>query len=299
MATAADQPKMMDGKPVRTLLLMGLILACVTSLTKADKLALKDHPVLRGGLVYIEEDQEEPLYINRELYPMKRIADTTLLAESAQKTADLLQRYFTHCKYIQELVSSGTQGHAQQAKLPSVSISQTETLHTDESYELIASPDVHPIMTAPAYCKQIGGRLPELRTFEKESRLREFMRNQKITHVYSGIYYDPHGKTLRFRSDEQLAIRNSTSTKGYYKGNDADIHTIASLDHPELLEAAREAPFFYKKVDHKIQDLHTRIAGPDEVTYKMKIVCERSISPDQRETKNQTNMMVLLAHHNC
>jgi len=299
---AADDKKIMDGKPVQQFFLTGVIyLACALICLSIGSHALKDHPVLRGGLVFTEEDQSKPLYINRETFPLKRTADTSRLAESAQRTADLLQRYNVHCKYIADGIHAPIHDkHINTTKRKEETLRESplkESNKKDSSYEFVASPGIQPLYSAPAFCKRIGGRLPELRTVEKQERIRKFAIDLGVRYIYSGIYLDMNGKVFRYKSDDSLVLDATTMNVMYYGGQYGEhSNHKGGFTNWYLIRDAQHYPLLYKNPK---EDFHIRVASAEEAERSQKIICERDVNNNAVAVRNQTNMLVLLAHHNC
>ena len=115
-ATAA---KMCDGKsnrrPRHLLLILGLL--WLISAARAREVASdkNENPiVIRGGLVFSEENPEGPIYVNQAHYLTTRTISLKHFSQAMQCTYDVLYTYDSHCKQTNKLFQ--TQSIAQANK---------------------------------------------------------------------------------------------------------------------------------------------------------------------------------------
>ena len=298
IATSYINNNNMEGKSflisIWLLLLFPLTSHCLPS---------KDPPVLRGGLVFVEEHQEKPLYINQEFYTLVRKVDTTPLISSTQKLQDLTRRYEVHCDYVNDNIETDIrhQLNGTQKNLPiqiDSESSQSESNDWDHSYSLFTTQEKTNVLNAPQVCKRQGARLPEIRNYEKQERVRKLAIKKNIDLIYSGVYLDKYGSIFRYKSDDGLLTSATTMHKMSYGGAYGNADHRDDFNNWYVLQEAQSHPIFYKNPKG---DFHLRIISYEESKKNEHIICERGPAPPdaKKQFNNQTNMIVLLAHHNC
>ena len=99
---------MCDGKSDRgpRLLLFTLGILWLISATGSREVASEkdENPiVIRGGLVFSEENPEGPIYVNQAQYLTTRTISLKMFTKAMQCTYDVLYTYETHCRKTNQL----------------------------------------------------------------------------------------------------------------------------------------------------------------------------------------------------
>ena len=160
----------------------------------------KNPTMLRGGLVYLMENKAGPVYVNQAFYQVTRTLSAKSLANGIQATFDSFYQYRDHCNKISELIRSTA---------ADLNPAETSTPHPPTNgvpYEvdgLVLTYSIEKKLTinAPAFCKQVGGFLPDVRDAAQKERLRSFMAIHKISSAYAGMQFDKPNMVYKYLKD--------------------------------------------------------------------------------------------------
>jgi hypothetical protein len=260
-----------------------LILIFLHFITRVQQSVLSPS-ILRGGLVYSEEARLGPIYINQDHMSFVRVAETSILEKSAQTTRDLTTLYHVFCSQINDMMQ------------PLIK-ADTETQTDTEEWELWISPFIELIKDAPAVCKSMGGRLPEIRDKESRDRIRARALKEEILKISTGIYYDGPNNLFRFISDDQNARPNSPFLTMVYGGDYTGSRHVAHWeDDSYLTKMALKYAVIYNH-PHEIFEL--RLADHNDLVFKSRIMCEKRRDRSQQVISTENNLLLQLTHHTC
>ena len=165
---------MCDGKsdkgPRHLLLIIGLI--WLLSAVRAREVASDkgENPiVIRGGLVFSEENPEGPIYVNQAHYLTTRTISLKHFNQALQCTYDVLYTYDNHCKQTNKLFQTQAIAQANKPRQPTPDVYQydeeTETRHVrifvKQHFKLFITKKKYTVSLAPHVCQQYGAILPE------------------------------------------------------------------------------------------------------------------------------------------
>ena len=302
---------MSSGKRNQLCLQMAILLigmAVFRQNTLAGKL---DNPsMLRGGLIYTEENPHTPIYVNQEFYHVIRNADISQLKKAAEKNARLLLMYGQRCGEVRRLagvpdavaaeaapqpVSTATPNPSQTAKPNPAASGITEYTITPYEYQVRESLVV---------CTRQGAMLPEIRTGGQKEAVRSLANANNIRYVAAGMYYQEQGQRFRYNSDHtQVETPDGPPFSRYEYGGDykGHGHTESGINGYYMKYYGAKYPIVYAGPD---AEFAIRVADEDNLDHWQRIICQkRPYDPKQEEVtqafQNQTNMFTLLAHHSC
>ena len=263
----------------------------------------KNPTMLRGGLVYSMENKAGPVYVNQAFYQVTRTLSIESLANGIQATFDSFYQYRDHCNKVTELISSTA------AERSSIESSTLQPNHSTVPYVvnghiLTKSIDKRLTINAPAFCKSIGGYLPEVRDKAQKERLRSFMVLNKIPSAYSGLQFDKPNMVYKFQKDGWVAKINDGSfpmTKVSYGGDWKDWDHKTHLDDGEAKHQASGYAMFYHDPEH---DFRYRIGSYKDTYDYQQVICEEPFEKFHPTKKTidlnaKKNMMIILARHAC
>ena len=132
--------------------------------------ALEKNPtMLRGGLVYSMENKAGPVYVNQAFYQVTRTLSIESLANGLQATFDSFYQYRDHCNKVTELVSS-TAADLNPSETSTLKPPTNGVPYEVDGFVLTYSIEKKLTINAPAFCKQIGGFLPDVRDAAQKER---------------------------------------------------------------------------------------------------------------------------------
>ena len=282
----------MEGKNFTLKFLLWLILSLWLTTTNTLSSLTKDPPKLRGGLVFVEEHQDDPLYINQEYYTLTRTIDTQPLITGTSVLQTILNKYKAHCQSVKEATTPDTTTPA-----PTKHKAPEDDFIPDPSYELFVTESATQIGNAISTCKRLGGYLPEMRNAERRERIRRIANLKDITIMAAGLHFDSSTSSFRYNSDDAHYLEATTSFEISYGGSYGSADHRASPINSYVLAEAVNHPMGYKDIK---TNPYTRILSKEEMIIKQKIICERKTTnkTDTNETNNK-NAILLLTHHNC
>jgi len=243
--------------------------------------------VLRGGIVYSEEARQGPVYLNQDYMSFVRVADTKILETSAQTTKDFTTLYHIFCQNIAEQI-----GIFERQQSPKDQVNSA-----DSEWETVFSPFKHHVNEAPAVCKSMGARLPEIRNKESYDRIRSDAIKQGVNKIAAGVYYDAPHKHFRFLSDDTNARTNSPFPHMTYGGDWKGRGIEANWESDSWLSgmAASYAVIY----NNPRETFSIRLADSDDIWYWDTILCEKKRNTTTEVVSMENNMLTQLAHHNC
>jgi len=277
---------MAEGKKLILTLLIILIYVC------QNCHSTRSPSVLKGGLVYSEESHQGPVYLNQNYFTFARKTNTTTLALAAKLCRDLTYLYESKCKDI----SASTQRF--NAKV-------TETINEnknkkDDPYELVVAPSADFIANAPAVCKAMDARLPEIRDKMSREKVRLAAIENGIKKIRAGITYDKPTLTFRFNSDQVNALQLPQPWTSIYYGA-----TWTDAEHGEETDKLWHIPYYapdwpviYSNPD---SEFRLKLADTNEIWSHTKVLCEKKRQTvfDKLQADEASSPLIQLADHSC
>ena len=244
--------------------------------------------VLKGGLVYSEESSLGPVYLNRDYVSFVRTIDTFALEQSAQATRDFTTLYHTLCHTITQHLTPFDHYHSQMAN------------QNEEQDEIIFSPVKYFIREGRQVCKNMGARLPELRTENSTNRFRFAAIQKKITKFSAGIHFDQATKKYRYDSDSTPANYNEGGSPfkklqygGFYTGKTFE----GEWEWDSYLVA--QGPNWFVLYNHPAWDMKIRLADQNDHEHKDFIMCIKPLEQSFEKETKENNLFLQLADHAC
>ena len=249
---------------------------------------------LRGGLVYQEKTTQGPVYVNIETVTLFRKADPSILAESAQLSRTLGNRYQNLCRQVANRVTIFDKEKQKAKNLQNQEVQETY----DHPYDIHFSAFTYPIMDAPQVCKEMGGRRPEIRDKNSKDAIRFAAIKKGITKISAGIHYDAANNIFRFISDDVNVRQHSPFPSleygGYYEGM---AYTATNWeDEYSVKQYAANYPIIY---NHPAKDFVIRLGDNTDKEFKDYIMCEVPKPPPASYIKNENNLLLQVTDHAC
>ena len=249
---------------------------------------------LRGGLVYQEKTTQGPVYVNVETVTLFRKADPSVLAESAQLSRTLGNRYQAVCRQVANRVTLFDK-EKQKAKTSQNSEIQ-ETY--DHPFDIHFSAFKYPILDAPQVCKEMGGRRPEIRDKNSKDAIRFAAIKKGITKISAGVHYDAANNIFRFISDDVNVRQHSPfpflEYGGYYEGMAYTANNWE--DEYSVKQYAANYPIIY---NHPAKDFVIRLGDNVDKEFKDYIMCEVPKPPPTSHIRNENNLLMQVTDHAC
>jgi len=242
--------------------------------------------VLRGGMVYSEEASRGPVYLNQDFMTFVRTVDPDILQNSSQLTKDFTTLYHNYCQNIADQMSAF---HRQQK--------QTDINSVNTEWESVFSPFKHHVSEAPAVCKSMNARLPEIRDKESYDRIRTDAIRQGVHKIAAGVFYDTPHKHFRYYSDQTNARTNSPFKHMTYGGTWKGRGIEADWDSDYYI--SQMASSYAVIYNNPMGDFNIRLADVDDIWYWDTIMCEKKVNTSMEFISIENNMLTQLAHHNC
>lgn len=232
-------------------------------------------PTLIGGLIF-EKQLSKPTYLNQNEVTIVQRLDT----KTPMNAAHLLEKY-THiyhrlCDELERKVKATVAD-----PIPGV-----------YQYNLITSEKPTFLAYATATCRNLGGRVPEIRDIDSYNQVLQYARQHKITTVTAGIHFDKPTATFRFNSDDVNARDPGIFTN--------IIRTVTGIEYPGEYEKdyylrlnGPERMYDYRLQNGKLQ-LHE--TETDLMWNKTIILCEKKIVYDKIRDNLVLDKMTL---HHC
>ena len=235
----------------------------------------KAHPsptILRGGLLYTEASPNQAIYINQNTLPITRKIDSTTLASALELQSELVNLYSNHCDRIAKEV--GKRSHPMVTTQKPIEIPNWSILKTS-LIQFFVTPTQHNLANAGSICKQLNASLPEIRTDAQKEIVRKLANENKIEHIYSGIFYDQATRTFRYQSDHRNLGRDTPFGPNMVYGGDYKDwdYTVDRNSDPTLHSMAHRFPVVYSTPAFTfVMKLAT-----DKITwYASKIICQKA-----------------------
>jgi len=291
--------KMSEGKitPFRYGVMLIILSLWGIRLINAQK-ALERPSVLRGGLVFTEENQNDPIFINQEFYTMVRYADTDQLCATAQLSADLLSEYATHCTHI---ANKANEMPPQTTPKPEENLSGFEldkpkTDFDSHPYDITVGNIKIPLVDTPNWCHRTQAHPIEIRDTAQMARVRNTMIYYNITVAYANIYWDKASRMLRYRSDEASVQYHTPFKEIHYGGSYGMQDNKGPFDGFYAKQESERYPILYKNPQG---EFHIRISAENEMREEHKYICQRPRTTNNKVFYHHVNTFTLLAHHAC
>ena len=283
---------MTDGKHFLDFFIVRIIITLILASTIPTALSERSPSVLRGGLVYSEESHEGPVYLDQNFYTFIRKTDTSVLQKTAQLCRDLTYLYNEKCSEI-----SASAGRFHQ-KL-NQSIVEQDKLKKSDPFEVVLSPTSDFLANAPAVCKSMNARLPEIRDQRSREKIRQAAIENNITKIAAGISFDEQTDHFRFNSDLKSITDIPSPWKSmWYGGAYVDVEHEEKPGYYYTKYYAPDYPVIYSNPN---QDFRLKMADTKEVWTHTKILCEKlKPSPLESLSKDEASSpLIQLADHSC
>ena len=302
--SATPTTAMSDGKKAhicRNSAFLIVNLAILWSATLAGQL---DNPsILRGGLVFTEENPHTPIYANQEFYHVVRNADISQLQEAAVRNSRLLMKYGQRCADIRSWTRASGNISVGAEKSDSEKLASPDKNATNVTlakYFVIS--DKFEIREARAVCAMHGAILPELRNHADKDFVQQLAKDHDVPIIMAGIHWHTQDSRFRYNSDHYRVEANIPFTSfeygGSYKGKH---HRETSIQGYWMTSQGKTYPLGYAWPRN---DFLVRVLDDDNLWTHSPIICQR-LPVDSRQGdvseafSNQTNLFLKLAQHNC
>ena len=303
---------MCDGKsnrrPRHLLLILGLL--WLISAARAREVASdkNENPiVIRGGLVFSEENPEGPIYVNQAHYLTTRTISLKHFSQAMQCTYDVLYTYDSHCKQTNKLFQTQSKDQKNKPQQPTPDVYQydEETDKNDvrifvkQKFKLTLTKLKYTVSQAPHVCQTLGAMLPEDPYPEVFQQIRDFASKHKVEKIYSGLTYDERGSLWRWKSNQKTYYPDTTQIS--YGGSYGNAEHFETMYGSNIQREAENFPVIYFQPNGKF---HYRIASQSDLNTAERIMCMTLTDkiPPQPPKSVQTDyitMMTQLTQHAC
>ena len=248
---------------------------------------------LKGGLVYSEEYEQGPIYLNPQSYTVTRDIDTSSLERFVQFTTSFADLYESQCSTTEkrfEKVSEELKNEQDKANK-----FQEKRTYFVVLWKL-------PLYQAEFACKVHDGVMPEIRSVNDREEIRQLAIAWNLTQVAAGIKYHTETGKFRYMSDHKdVMLENPFPWMEYGGSYGAVYHRGPFHNDPIIRGMATEYMVVYNAPQAtfviRMADGHQQNNQPTQ------FLCQHRkldfYRPKVDESKMHEARMLTFVSHNC
>ena len=248
---------------------------------------------LKGGLVYSDEFEQGPIYLNPQTYTVVRNVDTSVMQNFISFTNGFAKMYEGQCSKTETSLNQISN---------ELTKTQTEIDGFKPEKVFYVCNQQTPLHFAERICKTCkeGSYLPEIRTLDEKETVRKLAIKHGIFDIPAGIKYHSESGRFRYMTDLRDVLAQSPFQIMEYGGKYGpnSWHTGRLGYDATIRSMADEYMVIYTMPN---SNFVMRLANGEQQNAKQKaFICEYDKKPPQIDVvaKNEQTMMSLVTH-NC
>ena len=246
---------------------------------------------LKGGLVYSEEYEQGPIYLNPQTYTITRILDTSILTKFIQFTTAFTNLFENQCSKTDISYEQVLKEISANKYTVDYNKKHKTYFYVNWNLELYQSEFA---------CKAHDGVLPEIRSVNDREEIRKMAIEANITQVAAGIKYDTGTGKFRYMSDYKNVMLETPFKSIEYGGSYGESKFTGHFSNdPAIRSFAPEYMVMYKDPQN---NFIMRIANGDEQNKIFnKFLCMDSAKrkPTLNTAIQSEASMLAMVKHNC